>query len=144
MRSLATLSGALAGLMMIIAGSMIPSGIMLPGLEIPPKFLTLSSTWQVPGLLLCALTCGPKAGIISSVAYLTIGIVHLPVFHDGGSIEYLLNPGFGYLAGFIPASWFCGRLAQQEGMNNLISLTMAALAGLIFIQYCGVLNLIVG
>ena len=68
----------------------------------------------------------------------------LPVFHDGGGPGYLLNPGFGYLAGFVPAAWLCGRLSQQEGMNDLARLTLAAIAGLVMIQICGLLNLLVG
>ena len=70
---------------------------------ISPSLLSLPSTWQVPALLICALVAGPRAGVIASVAYLTIGLVDLPVFHGGGGLAYLLTPGFGYLAGFIPA-----------------------------------------
>ena len=142
MRALATWSGAFAGLMLILVGSLIPAALLWPTL--PLQVLPLPSTWQVPALLLCALVCGPRAGVIAAVAYLTIGLVDLPVFHDGGGPSYLLNPGFGYLAGFVPAAWLCGRLAQQEGMNELARLTLAATAGLVMLQLCGMLNLMLG
>ncbi|WP_413745105.1 biotin transporter BioY [Synechococcus sp. MIT S9451] len=142
MRALATWSGAFAGLMLTLVGSLIPAAMLWPG--VPLEVLPLPSTWQVPALLICALVCGPRAGVIASVAYLTIGLVDLPVFHDGGGPGYLLNPGFGYLAGFVPAAWLCGRLSQQEGMNDLARLTLAAIAGLVMIQICGLLNLLVG
>ena len=144
MRALATWSGALAGLLLILVGSLIPAALLLPLPEIPPAVLGLPSTWQVPALLLCALVAGPRAGVIASVAYLTIGLVDLPVFHGGGGFGYVLNPGFGYLAGFVPAAWLTGRLARQNGMNDVARLTLAAIAGLMTIQVCGLLNLALG
>lgn len=141
-RALATWSGAVAGLMLILVGNLMPAAVVLPVL--PPQVLPLPSTWQVPALLLTALICGPRAGVMAAMAYLTIGLVDLPVFHDGGGLGYLLNPGFGYLAGFVPAAWLCGRLAQQRGMNDLARLSLAAIAGLLTIQLCGLLNLLLG
>ena len=141
-RALATWSGAFAGLMLILVGSLIPAALIWPSM--PVQVLPLPSTWQVPALLICALVCGPRAGVIAAMAYLTIGLVDLPVFHDGGGLGYLLNPGFGYLAGFVPAAWLCGRLAQQEGMNEIARLFLAASAGLVMLQVCGLLNLLLG
>lgn len=142
MRALATWSGALAGLMLILVGSLIPAALIWPGM--PVQVLAMPSTWQVPALLLCALVCGPRAGVIAATAYLTVGLVDLPVFHGGGGPGYLLNPGFGYLAGFVPAAWLCGRLAQQEKMNDVARLSLAAIAGLVMLQLCGLLNLLLG
>ena len=144
MRALATWSGALAGLLLILVGSLIPTALLLPLPELPPAVMGLPSTWQVPALLVCALVAGPRAGVIASVAYLTIGLVDLPVFHGGGGLGYVLTPGFGYLAGFVPAAWLTGRLAQQNGMNDIARLTLAAVAGLLTIQICGLLNLVLG
>jgi biotin transport system substrate-specific component len=141
-RALATWSGATAGLMLILVGSLLPAALVLP--LVPPPVVSLPSTWQVPALLAVALICGPRAGVMAAVAYLTIGLFDMPVFHDGGGLAYLLNPGFGYLAGFVPAAWLSGRLAQQRGMNNLGRLTLAAIAGLLTIQICGLLNLLLG
>lgn len=141
-RALATWSGAVAGMLLILVGSMMPAAILMP--ISPPQVLPLPSTWQVPALLLTALICGPRAGVMAATAYLTIGLVDLPVFHDGGGLGYLLNPGFGYLAGFVPAAWLCGRLAQQSGMNDIARLSLAAVSGLLTIQVCGLLNLLLG
>ena len=142
MRALATWSGAFAGLMLILVGGLIPAAFVVP--SAPVQVLPLPSTWQVPALLICTLVCGPRSGVIAAMAYLTVGLVDLPVFHEGGGLGYLLNPGFGYLAGFVPAAWLCGRLSQQNGMNELGRLSLAALAGLLMIQVCGLLNLLIG
>tara|TARA_B100002052_G_scaffold212875_1_gene194772 strand:- start:251 stop:811 length:561 start_codon:yes stop_codon:yes gene_type:complete len=138
-RALATWSGALAGLLLILIGGLLPAAILLP-----PYFIDLPTTWQVPALLLCALVCGPRAGVIAAVAYLSIGLMNLEVFHGGGGLEYVLEPGFGYLAGFVPAAWLTGRLAQQNGMGDLVAQTGAAMAGLVILQLCGLLNLGLG
>ena len=141
MRALATWSGALAGLLLILIGGLLPAAIVVP---LPPHLISLPATWQVPALLLCALVCGPRAGVIASVAYLSLGLMDLQVFHGGGGLNYLADPGFGYLAGFVPAAWLTGRLSQQPGMGDLPAQTGAALAGLLSLQLCGLLNLGVG
>jgi len=106
--------------------------------------LPLPMTLQVPALLLTALVCGPRAAMLAGVAYLSLGLFELPVFHAGGGLTYLLDPGFGYLAGFLPAAWVTGRLARQPGMDHLLNLTAAALIGLAVLQICGIANLMLG
>jgi biotin transport system substrate-specific component len=81
---------------------------------------------------------------MAAVAYITVGLVDLPVFHDGGGLDYVQTPAFGYLAGFVPAAWLTGRLAHQAGMNDLARLTLAGFAGVITIQLSGILNLLLG
>ena len=66
-RALATWSGALAGLLLILLGGLLPAAILLP---LSPHLVTLPATWQVPSLLLCALVSGPRAGVIAAGAYL--------------------------------------------------------------------------
>lgn len=104
----------------------------------------LPITLQVPALLLTALVCGPRSAILAAVAYLSLGLFQLPVFHGGGGAAYLLDPGFGFLAGFLPAGWVTGRLARQQGMNDVLNLLVASFVGLAVIQTCGVLNLLIG
>ena len=143
-RALVTLSGALAGLMLATLGSMIYSGVLLPIPSYPLQVLDLHISWQVPSILFCALLCGPRSGVIASIAYLIIGIFYLPIFQNGGSIEYLKDPGFGYLIGFIPAVWVSGRLAEQKGMYTVKQLTLAASIGLLIIQICGIIYISFG
>ena len=111
-RALAICSGALAGLMMMLVGGLIPSALVIPGIETSPRILSLPSTWQVPCLMVTALVCGPRSAVMASVAYLTIGLFHLPIFDGGGSLGYMETPGFGYLIGFIPTAWFSGYIAK--------------------------------
>jgi biotin transport system substrate-specific component len=99
--------------MAILIGSLVPAALLVPTPQI--AVVDLPATWQVSALLVCAMVSGPRAGVIAAVAYLSMGFINLPVFHGGGGLNYILEPGFGYLAGFVPAAWLTGRLAHQVG-----------------------------
>ncbi|MCP9826123.1 biotin transporter BioY [Synechococcus sp. EJ6-Ellesmere] len=144
MRALANWSGALVGLLLIIMGGLIQAAVPLPLAGGGLRLLDLPVTAQVPALLLTALVCGPRPALLAAVAYLSLGLLVLPVFHSGGGMAYLLDPGFGYLAGFVPAAWVSGRLARQEGMGELLRLLGAAFFGLAVIQLSGIANLLLG
>jgi biotin transport system substrate-specific component len=85
-----------------------------------------------------------RSAMLAAVAYLSLGLFQLPVFHGGGGAGYLFNPGFGYLAGFLPAAWITGKLASQRGMGSLIGLVASCAVGLGVMQLCGVANLLLG
>ncbi len=144
MKSINLWISSLASLLVLLVGTMIPSAILVISADLSPKILTLPTTWQASSLLLCALTCGPRAGVISSIAYITIGLFFMPVFHEGGGIDYLANPGFGYITGLIPAAWISGRLARQEGLKDFMGLTASAILGLITLHIFGLVNLVIG
>ncbi len=132
------------GLLLIITGGLIQAAVPLPVAGGGVRLLELPVTAQVPAVLLTALVCGPRPALLAAVAYLSLGLLVLPVFHAGGGMAYLLDPGFGYLAGFVPAAWLSGRLARQEGMGELLRLLGSACFGLVVIQLCGIANLLLG
>lgn len=144
MRALAIWTGALAGLMLILAGGLVNASVPLHGGAGSLQLVTLPMTLQVPALLLTALVCGPRSAMLAAVAYLSIGLFQLPVFQGGGGPGYLLEPGFGYLVGFVPAAWLSGRLARQGGMDDVLSLFGVSLMGLAVLQLCGLINLVLG
>ena len=130
--------------MFMIVGGMIPTAILLPTSDLSPEILLLNSSWQIPSVLLSSIIFGPSISLIATVAYLTIGLFYLPIFHGGGSIGYLLTPDFGYLAGFIPAVLITGNLSQRIKKKKLVGLTISAFIGLLLIHIIGFFNLIVG
>lgn len=143
LRALATWSGAIAGLLLILVGGLVPAAFPVheaAGWVVRPLGITL----QVPALLLTALVCGPRSATLAAVAYLSVGLFQLPVFHEGGGVGYLLDPGFGYLAGFLPAAWITGKLARQPGMDDPLTLAGAAAIGLVVLHLCGLANLLLG
>ncbi len=144
LKALFNWSAAIASLMIILAGGFLPVGIAIPSLSLTPRVVELPGTWQIPSLLLCSLIWGPKSGVLAASAYLTIGVLHMPIFQGGGGFNYISTPGFGYLVGFIPAAWLTGKLAHQPGMRGLISQTLAAWTGLFCLHICGLTNIIIG
>lgn len=143
LRALATWSGAIAGLLLILAGGLVSAAVPFPegaawGLR------PLGVTLQVPALLLTALIGGHRTALLAAVAYLSMGLFQMPVFHEGGGLGYLLDPGFGYLAGFLPAAWLTGKLGRQNGMDGPVPLAGAAVLGLLALHLCGLINLLLG
>jgi len=59
-------------------------------------------TWQIPTIILLTLLFNRKVVFRAFTIYIILGLFIFPVFHDGGSIGYLLTPNFGYLLGVYP------------------------------------------
>ena len=99
--------------------------------------LSLGVTYQIGAVLLVGCLGGKNAGAISQIAYLVLGLTWLPVFAQGGGIEYIKQPNFGYLLGFIPGAWICGFLAFQSS-PKLESLAFSCVCGLLTIHLTGI------
>jgi biotin transport system substrate-specific component len=101
---------------------------------------SLGVTYQVGAVLLIGCLGGKNAGALSQIAYLVIGLIWHPVFHEGGGWEYVQKQTFGYLLGFIPAAWICGYLAFKR-LPRLEFLALSCLSGLLAIHLFGLLYL---
>jgi len=130
--------------MLIIICAMIPSSIILPQQDLSLSIIPLNSTWQIQGLLMTALLCGPQIGIICAISYLIIGLFYLPIFHGGGSVGYILTHEFGYLLGFIPAAWTCGFLSKRKSNANLINYSFYTIISLCILHLIGIIYLVLG
>ena len=128
--------------MLIIICAMLPSSIIIPQEDLSISNIALQSNWQIQGLLLTSLLCGPEIGTISAISYLIIGLFYLPVFHGGGSVGYILTHEFGYLLGFIPAAWICGFLAKNTSKANLINYSLYTVISLSIVHIMGIIYLI--
>ena len=135
---------AITGVMLIIICAMIPSSIIFPQEDLSLSNIPLYSNWQIQGLLLTSLLCGPEIGTISAISYLIIGLFYLPIFHGGGSVGYILTHEFGYLLGFIPAGWPCGFLAKNTSKANLINYLFYTAISLCIVHIIGIVYLVIG
>lgn len=77
-------------------------------LPLPPVPITMQNLFVV----MSGMILGAKAGAVSQIVYLIVGIMGLPVFSGGGGPGYVASPTFGYLLGFIPASGLAGFLMK--------------------------------
>ena len=105
------------------------------------KIHSLGITFQIAAVLLTACLGGKRAGFLSQLAYVTLGLVWLPVFSRGGGMGYLTEPSFGYIIGFVPAAWFCGILAFRH-QKQLEWLALSCLLGLMIIHGMGIIYLV--
>ena len=64
--------------------------IKLPFFPVPFTLQTLFTAFA-------GLTLAPRWAMLSQIAYLILGLLGIPVFAIGGSLDYVLRPTFGYL-----------------------------------------------
>ena len=102
---------------------------------------TLGVSYQVGAVLLIACLGGKNAGMLSQIGYILLGLLGMPIFDRGGGLEYLQQPNFGYLLGFIVGAWVCGWLAFQT-LVRFSSLIASCMVGLITIHLIGFVYLI--
>lgn len=133
-----TLAAVMAAILCILG----PLSIPIP-ISPVPLTLTNFAIYLTVGLL------GWKAGTISYLVYLFLGLAGLPVF-SGFSAGFgrLLGPTGGYLIGFIFMSLFCGAVIEKCKKNSLIFLGMmigtliAYLFGTLWLSYQAQLSFI--
>ena len=96
---------------------------MLP-VYIPLQFISKSSnnfeipiTWQIPTIILLTLIFDKKVVFRAFSIYIILGLFMAPVFHQGGSIGYLLTPNFGYLLGVYPLIKIIDNLNTRNKIN---------------------------
>jgi biotin transport system substrate-specific component len=126
----------------------------LTQVSLPPQWPGVggySFSLQIGGMLLTACLAGPVAAVCAQLVYLGLGLAGLQVFAQGGGWQYLYQPAFGYLLGFLPAAWACGTMAfrqrdpyvlpsisapvrlQDLAAASLVALTLVHLTGIIYL-----------
>lgn len=102
---------------------------------------SLGVSYQIGAVLLIGCLGGKNAGALAQIAYVILGLTWLPVFAHGGDWEYLKEPSFGYILGFIPGAWVCGSMAFRT-RAKIETLAFSAICGLLVIHLCGLVYLV--
>jgi len=102
-------------------------------IEIGPVPITM----QTFSVLLSGALLGAKRGALSQITYLSMGFAGIPWFSRGGGMAYLLSPTFGYLVGFVFASFFVGFLCQKGFDRKLGRAVLAMFFGNLLIYLPG-------
>lgn len=109
----------LAGTLLIALGAQV--SIVIPGNVVP-------ITGQTFGVLVAGGALGFRRGIASTVLYLLLGIVGVPLFAlQETGIHVLFGVTGGYLIGFVVAAAIVGRLAELGWDRNFIGAPSAML-----------------
>ncbi|MDA9693536.1 biotin transporter BioY [Prochlorococcus sp. AH-736-P13] len=86
----------------LVITSMLTVYIPLPFIYKSSNSIEFPITWQIPAIILLTLIFHKKVLFRAFSLYMILGLFILPIFHQGGSIGYVLTPNFGYLLGLYP------------------------------------------
>ena len=86
----------------LVISAMLPVFISFPFINKFKYNFEIPITWQIPTIIIISLIFQRRIVFIALSIYLLLGLFIIPVFHQGGSLGYLLTPNFGYLIGMYP------------------------------------------
>ena len=105
-------------------------------IKIPIPYVPL--TLQTLMVMFAGLVLGSRRGALSQVLYLTIGLIGLPIFAQGGGPGYVLQPSFGFLVGFIPGAYIIGKIVEKEAVLKFPRILTGLLLGQAAIYLIGI------
>lgn len=88
-----------------------------------------------------AMILGSKKGALSQSLYVLMGLIGIPIFTQGGGIQYIFNLTFGYLIGFILGAFVSGKITENTKKITNIKILIACILGLIIIYLFGVIHM---
>ena len=127
---------------LLVITTMLPVYIPLELIDKSINNFDIPITWQVPTIILLTLIFNKEVVFKAFSIYIILGLFVTPVFHQGGSLGYLLTPSFGYLLGVYPLV----RIIDNLNIGNKIYLgnfLKYGLLGIVSMHLTGILyNLI--
>lgn len=97
--------------------------------------LPLPITLQLFFVVMSGLLLGSKRGAVSCGCYMVLGLIGLPIFTQGGGVSYIFQPSFGYIIGFVFASFFAGLITERKKNPSFKTMLVASFVGLLT-AYC--------
>ena len=107
----------LVSLQLLVITSMLPVYIQLPFIYKSSNNFELPMTWQIPTIILLTLIFHKRVVFRAFSIYIILGLFIVPVFHQGGSLGFLLTPNFGYLLGLYPLIKIIDNLNTRNRIN---------------------------
>jgi len=126
-----------------LRGLMIAAGVLLMTLsaKIRIPMWPVPVTMQTFAVITLGAVMGARMGLLTLLAYLTIGALGADVFTASGrgvtGLAYLTGPTAGYLLGFAVAAWLLGRFAERGYDRSVGGMALAAFAGTVAIYALG-------
>ena len=126
-------------LQIIIISTFIPVFFSIPFANKLVETYEIPITWQIPSILVITLIFRGKIIIKAFSIYLIIGLFFIPVFHQGGSLGYLLTPNFGYLLGMYPLIKIIDNLNKRNQLINYYELLKYVTLGICSMHLIGII-----
>ena len=101
----------------LIISTLLPVYIPITFIDKSTTSFEIPITWQIPTIILLTLIFDRKVVFRAFTIYISLGLFIFPVFHQGGSIGYLLTPNFGYLLGLYPLIKIINNLNTRNKIN---------------------------
>ena len=108
--------------------------------KISIPFFPVPMTLQTFVVYFIAASMG-MVGFYSTISYVVLGLMGLPIFAAGGGIAYLLSPTFGFLYGMVIASFLIAHFSKNLFNKNLIKITFSIFLGATIVFICGISHL---
>lgn len=105
-------------------------------IRIPLPFVPFTLQFLFCGL--AGIILGSRLGALSQILYVGMGLIGLPVFTQGGGINYIFQPTFGYLLGFILAAYAIGKMRENVKEMTYVKTVIIFFIGLLLIYLLGV------
>ena len=106
------------------------SALTAAGAFIKIPFYPVPFTLQTFVTALAALMLPPRWAALSQIVYLLLGLLGAPVFANGGGLEYVLRPTFGYLLLLPPAAALISYLHRRYSPQSVMSIFCVVLPGM--------------
>jgi biotin transport system substrate-specific component len=126
-------------LQIIIISTFIPVFFSIPFANKLVATYEIPITWQIPSIVMITLIFRGKIVIKAFSIYLIIGLFFIPVFHQGGSLGYLLTPNFGYLLGMYPLIKIIDNLNKRNQLINYYELLKYVTLGICSMHLIGII-----
>lgn len=133
---------AVSGLILTVISTFLQPAIFMPVSWGEVTIKSIDASLQVGAVLFTACVGGRNAAIVSQIAYVCLGLLGLRVFYQGGGLDYINSPAFGYLLGFVLGGAVCGHLAFRL-TRTVENLAFSCLVGLVLIHAVGI-GIIIG
>ena len=126
-------------LQIIIISTFIPVFFSIPFTNKLIGTFEIPITWQIPSIVIVTIIFNGKIVIKAFSIYLIMGLFFIPVFHQGGSLGYLLTPNFGYLLGMYPLIKIIDNLNKRNQIINYYELLKYVIFGICSMHLIGII-----
>ena len=92
--------------------------------KISIPFYPVPMTLQTFVVYFIAASMG-MVGFYSTLSYVILGLIGLPIFAAGGGFGYMMSPTFGFLYGMVLASFVIAYFSKNLFNKNLLKVTFS-------------------